>query len=71
MVYLREAGRQTMLVGLNFFEQPVAIPLEESLAPGTWKKVLSSCGSQSEVHGGAGNTLLRLESNEASIWVKE
>jgi alpha-glucosidase len=71
MVYLREAGRQTMLVGLNFFEQPVAISLEESLARGMWNKVLSSCGSQSEVHGGAGNTVLALQPNEAAIWTMD
>jgi hypothetical protein len=60
-----------MLVGLNFFEQPVAISLEESLTRGTWNKVLSSCGSQSEVHGGAGNTVLALQPNEAAIWTTD
>jgi hypothetical protein len=70
-VYLREAGKQTMLVGLNFFEQPVQITLEESLSPGMWKKILSSCNSQSDLHGGAGNTVLTLQTNEAAIWIKE
>ncbi len=71
MVYLRETGRQTMLVGLNFSERPVKITLAESLPPGTWKKILSSCDTPSDLHGGAGNTVLKLESNEASIWEKE
>jgi alpha-glucosidase len=71
MVYLREAGKQTMLVGLNFSDQPARIPLEESLARGTWKTILSSCGGQSDLHGGAGNTVLTLAPNEAAIWIKE
>jgi alpha-glucosidase len=71
LVYLREAGKQSMLVGLNFFEQPVQITLEESLPPGRWKKILSSCNSQSDLHGGAGNTVLTLQTNEAAIWTTD
>jgi alpha-glucosidase len=71
MVFLREAGRQTMLVGLNFTERPATVTLSESLAPGVWKNILSSCDSQADLHGGAGKTVLTLQPNEASIWIKE
>ncbi len=71
LVYLREAGKQTMLVGLNFFEQPIQLTLEESLSPGRWKKILSSCNSQSDLHGGAGKTVLNLQPNEAAIWTTD
>jgi alpha-glucosidase len=71
MVYLREAGKQAMLVGLNFFERPAAVTLDESLAPGVWKKILTSGGAAGELHGGAGNTVLTLEANEAAIWTTD
>ena len=71
MAYLRESGRQTMLVGLNFTERPAQVALEESLAPGTWKKVLSSCDDPSELHGGAGNTVITLQPDEAAIWTTD
>jgi alpha-glucosidase len=71
LVFLREAGNQTMLVGLNFFDQPTKVPLEESLARGPWKKVLSSCDAHFDGDAGAGNTVLALQSNEAAIWKKQ
>jgi alpha-glucosidase len=71
LVYLRQAKDQTMLVALNFFEQPATIPLGEPLPPGTWKQVLSSCESQSVPEKHNGKTTLTLQAHEAAIWKKQ
>jgi alpha-glucosidase len=79
LAYLRTAPEQTMLVGLNFFDRPVRVRVDEPLPAGKWQLALSthlphSGSPHSEGMGGGAlgglvsEGTLVLQPHEAAIW---